>query len=112
MSHRDAPLVALACSVPLLDAAVAGSLAGVAKLERLNGRDTELGARLRSLQPDAIVVDRPAAAEAAARYARFARVPVVQLSARDATLRLHAEGRWQELGDATPESIRSLVATL
>lgn len=111
MSARDVPLVALACSVPLLDAAVAGSLAGVATLERLNGRDTELAARLRSLQPDAIVVDRPAAAEAAARYARFARVPVVQLSAREPTLRIHAEGRWREHGAATPETIRALVAT-
>ena len=112
MSERDAPLVAVVCAVPLLGEAVTGALEGLAECKVIPARQPELGGLLKSLQPDAIVVDDEQEGAVAAMYARFARVPVIMVSLRENTVQLLEDGRWvypEERG-ASAESIRNLVA--
>lgn len=111
MTERDAPLVAVVCSVPLLGEALCDALEGLAECKVVPPREPDLGGLLRSLQPDAIIVDDEEA-EAAASFSRFARIPVVQVSLRSQRLRVLEDGRWRHLDDvqATSESVRNLVA--
>ena len=60
MSERETPLVAVICAVPLLGEAVTGALEGLAECKFIPARQPELGGLLKSLQPDAIVVDERA----------------------------------------------------
>jgi hypothetical protein len=112
MSEREAPLVALVCSVPLLAEALCDALVGLAECKVISAGEPDLPGLLRSLQPDAIVVDDEYEAESAASYSRFARIPVVQVSLRSHQLRVLEDGRWQELDhvEATSETVRNLVA--
>ena len=112
MSERETPLVAVICAVPLLGEAVTGALEGLAECKFIPARQPELGGLLKSLQPDAIVVDDEQEGAVAATYARFARVPVILISLRENTVQLLDEGRWvyPEESGASAESIRNLVA--
>jgi hypothetical protein len=112
MSERETPLVAVICAVPLLGEAVTGALEGLAECKFIPARQPELGGLLKSLQPDAIVVDDEQEGAVAATYARFARVPVILISLRENTVQLLEDGRWvyPEESGASAESIRNLVA--
>ena len=112
MIAREAPLVAAVCSVPLLGEALSGALYGLAECKIIPARQPELGGLLKSLQPDAIVVDDEDEAAVAAAYARFARVPVIRVSLRQGRVQLLQDGGWvaPEQHDASPETIRNLVA--
>jgi hypothetical protein len=109
---RDEPLVAVVCAVPLLGEAMLAALEGLADVKVIPARQPELGGLLKSLQPDAIVVDDEEEAAVAATYARFARVPVIQIDLRAGRLRLLQDGNWitPEEHDASPETVRNLVA--
>jgi hypothetical protein len=112
VSDRDTPLVAVVCTVPLLGEAVTGALEGLAECKFIPARQPELGGLLKSLQPDAIVVDDNQEGAVAATYARFARVPVIMVSLRANTVQLLDDGRWvyPDESSATAEAIRNLVA--
>jgi hypothetical protein len=112
MSDRDSPLVAVVCAVPLLGEAVTGALEGLAECKFIPARQPELGGLLRSLQPDAIIVDDEQEGAVAATYARFARVPVIMVSLRENTVHVLDDGCWvdPEENGASAESIRNLVA--
>jgi len=110
--ERDEPLVAVVCVVPLLGEAIEGALEGLAEVKVVPARRPELGGLLKSLQPDAIVVDDEDEATVAATYARFARVPVIHVGLRTSTLRLLHDGAWvtPDEHDASPETVRNLIA--
>jgi hypothetical protein len=110
--ERRAPLVVAVCSVPLLGEALEGALDGLAECKVIAAGQPDIAGLLRSLQPDAIVVDDEGEAEAAATYSRFARIPVLYVPPSGRRLRVLENGRWEELADydASPEAIRNLVA--
>ena len=65
------------------------------------------------LQPDALIVDSSAAAEAATSYAREHDLPLIYVSLRDRTLHLFRGGEWERISNGegpTPETIRNVVA--
>jgi len=65
------------------------------------------------LNPDALIVDSSAAAEAATSYVREHDLPLLHVSIRDRTLRLFRGGTWEQLSNGegpTPEAIRNVVA--
>lgn len=112
MNERHEPLVAVVCAVPLLGEAVRDALEGLADCKVIPARESDLGGLLRSLQPDAIVVDDEDEAVAAASYSRFARIPLVHVSFRARNLSVLEDGRWRSADerDATPEGVRNLIA--
>jgi hypothetical protein len=112
VNERRLPLVVAVCSVPLLGEALAGALEDLAQCKVVAAGQPDIAGLLRSLQPDAIVVDDELEAEAAATYSRFARVPVFFVPPHGRQLRVLENGRWEDLKDhdASPEAIRNLVA--
>lgn len=112
MTERNEPLVAVVCAVPILGEALSAALAGLAECKIIPARQPELGGLLKSLQPDAIVVDDEHEAAVAATYARFARTPVINVSLREQRLTRLDDGRWEEPDehDISPETIRNVVA--
>ena len=110
--EREEPLVVAVVAVPLLGEAMTAALEGLAECKVIPARQPELGGLLKSLQPDAIVVDDEEEAAVAATYARFARVPVIRVSIRDSRVQVLEDGIWirPEEHDASPETIRNLVA--
>ena len=109
---REEPLVAVVCAVPLLGEAMMAALEGLAEVKVIPARQPELGGLLKSLQPDAVVVDDEDEAAVAATYARFARVPVIHVGLRNGRLKLLQDGGWviPDEHDASPETVRNLVA--
>jgi hypothetical protein len=112
VSERRVPLVVAVCAVPVLGEALAGALEELAECKVVPAGQPDIAGLLRSLQPDAIVVDDEGEAEAAAMYSRFARIPVLYVAPTSRRLRVLENGRWEELEDydASPEAIRNLVA--
>jgi hypothetical protein len=112
VNERRAPLVVAVCGVPVLGEALTGALDSLAECKVVAAGQPDIAGLLRSLQPDAIVVDNESEAEAAATYSRFARIPVLYVPPNGGRLRVLENGRWEELEDydASPESIRNLVA--
>jgi hypothetical protein len=110
--ERETPLVVAVVAIPLIGEGVASALDGLAECKVVPARRPELTGLLKSLQPDAIVVDDEEEAEAAAAYARFARVPVIRIALRERRVQLLADRVWVQPddADATPETIRNLVA--
>ena len=110
--EREEPLVVAVVAVPLLGEAMTAALEGLAECTVIPARQPELGGLLKSLQPDAIVVDDEEEAAVAATYARFARVPGIRVSIRDSRVQVLEDGIWirPEEHDASPETIRNLVA--
>ena len=110
----EMPLVAVVYTVPLVTEAVLDALAGIAQLRPLPACGTATAALLRSLRPDAVVVDSDAVAEAAAVFARESGTPLLQLSPRDGGLRVLTGEAWEAVpAGASPDAIRNvLVATL
>ena len=112
MNGSERPLVAIVCAVPLLGEALVGALEAMADCTVIPARQPELGGLLKSLHPEAIIVDDEQEAAVAATYARFAHVPVIQVSLRASKVQLFEDGVWAapEEHDASPETIRNLVA--
>ena len=105
------PVVAVVYTVPLLCEALAGSLDGIAELRTFPARHGDTGGLLRSLEPDAVVVDTADEAEAAVGYARETGAPLVHVLLRERRLRVLRDGDWDEAecGAATPEGIRNII---
>jgi len=106
------PLVAVLCSVPLLGEAM-GSTLEFAEVRSFSAAGGDVVGLLRSLRPDALIVDSAALAEAATVFAREHDLPVVHISVRDRTLHLFRGGEWEQVSNGeepTPEAIRNVVA--
>ena len=109
----DAPLIAIVCAIPLLGQALCDALDELAECKVIPARQDDIAGLLKSMQPDAIVVDAEDEAESAATYSRFARIPVIHVDLSAHMLRLYEDGRWEYAEDleASPEGIRNLVAS-
>jgi hypothetical protein len=106
------PLVALICEVPLLAEALAASLEGIAEVRAFPAELEDANGLLRSLQPDAVVVDTAKQASVAAVFAREARVPLVHVLLRVSKLRVLQDGEWESsegAEGASPEAIRNAL---
>ena len=73
------------------------------------GRGDTVGL-LRSIAPDAIVVDDPDEAESARRWARRHGVPLVHVVLRERKIRVLRNGGWEESPARSAESIRNVLA--
>lgn len=109
--ERATPLVAVVSEVPLVYAALEEALAGLASVAELEAGRDDLAGLLASLAPDAVVV---ACAEDAARLADVAArtcARVVEISLREGSVRVFADGSWKHPPDerGSPEGVRNLV---
>jgi hypothetical protein len=104
------PLVAVVSHVPLLSESLLAAFEGIAEVRPYPAGQEDLEAFLRSLSPDAVVVDRDLDADTAAEFAREADVPLVHVSLRTGGGRVLADGGWDEwVGLVSPETIRNVV---
>jgi hypothetical protein len=109
VSERQ-PFVAVLYSVPLLCEALSSALENIADVHAFPaGRGDTVGL-LRSIAPDAIVVDDPDEAESARRWARRHSVPLVHVGLREQKISVLHNGGWEERPGPTAESIRNAVA--
>jgi hypothetical protein len=113
ITSGDEPLVAVVCEVPLLAEALTSSLDGIAQIRVFPADVDDLDGLLRSLEPDAVVVDGAEQADASEVFARDAGVPLVHVRIRERELRiLTAGGAWQSEdggAGASPEAIRNVL---
>jgi hypothetical protein len=112
VATADKTLVAVICEVPLLAEALAASLGGIARIESFPADLADLDGLLRSLEPDAVVVDTAEQAEAGTPYASATGVPFVHVLIRESELRVRRNGVWESrVGTeaASPEGIRNAL---
>jgi hypothetical protein len=105
-------LVVVVCTVPLLSEAVEASFRGIAEVRSFPGELEDTDGLLRSVDPDAIVVDSEPQAEAAEAYARETGTPLVHVILREQQLRVLRNGTWHVVdgnGAASPETIRNVL---
>ena len=105
------PLVAVVCAVPILAEALSAILEGIAEVRSFPARCGDTAGLLRSLNPDAIVVDTADEAEAAAPVANESGLALVHVLLRERKLRVLGAGGWEERdnGGASPEAIRNIL---
>jgi len=103
------PLIALVCRVELLGEALRGALeeVGDVRVFRAGLGDTE--GLLRSLAPDAVVVDDEAEAEAALPLLAQSEAVLVQVSVRDGRLTVDGQRLEGADGEISPESVRNAL---
>ena len=107
---RTEPVVAAVCAVPILTEALRTILDGIAEVRTFPARGGDTVGLLRSLAPDAIVVDTEDEAQAAAPFARDAELTLVHVLLRERKLRVLSGEEWQEFEDgASPEEIRNVL---
>ena len=105
------PFVAVLSHVPLVTDAIVDALEAIAEVRAFTTQNGDTVGLLRSLRPDAIVVDGAEAAEAAAKYAHAADVPLVYISLRERKLRVREGDAWRdEAGRPSTESLRNALA--
>ncbi|HEX6490719.1 MAG TPA: hypothetical protein VF002_05035 [Gaiellaceae bacterium] len=104
-------LVAAVCKVPLLGEALAASFEGIAELRSFPGELEDIDGLLRSLHPDAVVVDSRSQAAQAEPYARASQAPLVHVLLREQKLRVLRNGDWEadDSDGASAEAIRNAV---
>jgi hypothetical protein len=105
------PLVVLVCRVPLVAEAVVSALDEIADVHVFPGGRGGLGGLLRSLGPDAVVVDGRNEAAAAEEYAVESGVPVVEIELTEQRLKVHGDDGWESAADGppSPEAIRNVL---
>ena len=108
MAVNGTPLVAVVSTVPLLSEAVRDALDPIARVTWFpSGPD--LPGLLRSLRPDAVVVDTDTAAAEAAQLAATSDLPLVHVSLDADRVRLLHHGAWTDGADDSARSIRNLL---
>jgi hypothetical protein len=107
---RKLPLVAVLYSVPLLCEALSYSLDEFAEVLSFPAGHADTAGLLRSVSPDAVIVDDPAEAEAARGWTKRHDRPLVHVSLRDQTVRVLQNGAWAESPGATVECVRNVLA--
>jgi hypothetical protein len=97
--------------VPLLCEAVSAALDDVADVQGFRAHQGDTVGLLRSLKPDAVVVDADDEAEAAARFAHETSLPLVHFSLQERKLRVLRNGDWEDAddGETSPEEIRNIL---
>ena len=104
------PLVAFLYSVPLLHEALLSTLDNIADVEAFPAGRGDVTGLLRSVRPDAIVVDDPNEAAEARGWAKRHRLPLLHISLHERKLRLLCDGEWKESPATSAESIRNVLA--
>jgi hypothetical protein len=96
--------------VPLFCEALGSTLDDLAEVHRFPAGHGDTIGLLRSIRPDAIVVDDPSEAERARPWARRHRVPLLLVGLRDERIRILRDGTWEDRPGATVEAIRNALA--
>jgi hypothetical protein len=105
------PFVLVLSRVPLLTEALVDALAGIADVRAAKSPDVDTPGLLRSLRPDAIVVDGSQEAEAAVVYARSAAVPLLHVCLPQQKLRVLEHQGWRDdTAGPTPQALRNALA--
>jgi hypothetical protein len=104
------PLVALLYTVPLLQEALRSTLDTIAEVEAFPARRGDVAGLLRSINPDAVVVDDSYEADEVQRWAKRHGAPVVHICLSDQTIRVLRNGEWNESTGTSVESIRNVLA--
>ena len=110
ITGRRQPLVAVLYSVPLLCEAISSALDDIAEVRMFRARRGDIVGLLRSLRPDAVVVDDPTEAGAAREWTESNGIPLVHINLRQRKIRVLDHAHWVESAGASPESIRNIVA--
>jgi hypothetical protein len=104
------PRVAFIYSVPLLREELSSVLGDIAEVQSFPaGRGDTVGL-LRSVQPDAVVVDNPEEAEEARPWTKRHGLPLVQIALSEQKVRVLRNGAWEESPGTSAESIRNVLA--
>ena len=104
------PLIAVICTVPLLEEAMLAAVGDVTTVRSFPaGRDTT--GLLSWLRPDGIVVDSDEEAENALPFARERDITLLHVSFTRRKLRVLRDGEWEELEELTaaPETVRNII---
>ena len=107
---RRQPLVAVIYSVPLLCEAIASALDEIAEVRSFPGRRGDTVGLLRSVRPDAVVVDDPIELAQVEGWAEGEDVPLVEICRRGLKIRVLRNGEWEESPGASAQSIRNAIA--
>jgi len=108
---RERPLVVLVCRVELLGEALRGALDEIAEVRMFRAGLGDTDGLLRSLGPDAVVVDDEAEGEAALAFATESDAALVHVSYKDELLRVFIDGEWRDEGQdgISPEAVRNAL---
>ncbi len=104
------PLVAFLYSVPLLHEALLSTLDSIADVQAFPAGRGDVTGLLRSVKPDAIVVDDADEADEARSWAKRHHAPLVHICLRDQKIRVLRNGGWDETAGAGAETIRNVLA--
>jgi hypothetical protein len=104
------PLVAVLYRVPLLCEAIASALENVAEVRTFPARRGDTVGLLRSVRPDAVVVDDPIEAADVKGWAESNDVPLVEIRLQKQKIKVLRDGKWKESAGASAESIRNAIA--
>ena len=110
ITGRRQPLVAVLYRVPLLCEAISSALDDIAEVRMFRASQGDTVGLLRSLRPDAVVVDHPAEAEEAQEWSEDREIPLVHINLRERKIRVLRGGDWEESTGAGRESIRNIIA--
>jgi hypothetical protein len=109
-SGRRQPLVAVLYRVPLLCEAIPSALDNIAEVWTFPARRGGTVGLLRSVRPDAIVVDDPIEAADVRAWAERRDIPLVEICLHEQKIRVLQGGEWKEFAGASVESIRNAIA--
>jgi hypothetical protein len=104
------PLVAVLYSVPLLCEAISSALDDIAEVRTFRALRGDTVGLLRSITPDAVVVDDPIEAARARRWTESRGIPLVHISLRERKISVLRGGEWEESSGASAASIRNVIA--
>jgi hypothetical protein len=109
-SGRREPLVAVIYTVPLVYEAIASALDDIAEVRSFPGRSGDTVGLLRSVRPDAVVVDDPAESAQVQDWAESQNLPLMEIRLRERKIRVLRNGKWEESAGASAGSIRNAIA--
>jgi hypothetical protein len=104
------PLVAFLYSVPLLHEALLSTLDSIAEMQAFPAGRGDVTGLLRSVNPDAIVVDDASEADQALAWANRYGMPLIHISLQDQKIRVLRNGTWEESPGTSAEAIRNTLA--